>query len=76
MLLILQNYYSRSKSLLPVQNTLSSQVAFTLDYIVLKPERNNVNELFCHASFQGSQALPACHSDQSIIMKTMSMEHW
>jgi hypothetical protein len=45
------------KTLLPVQNILVSQVVFTFDYIVLKLERNNVDELFCHASFQGSQAL-------------------
>jgi len=32
--LILQNYYSRPKSLLPEQNTLASQVVFTFDYIV------------------------------------------
>jgi len=64
------------KTLLPVLNTLASQIVFAFDYIVLKLERNNVNELFCQASFQGSQALPTYHSDQSIILKNMSMEHW
>ena len=74
-----------STNLLPLQKPLASHVVFTLDYLVLKPERNNVKELLCPtlsdirnstALFQGSQDLLVCHSDKSIILMKLKMEHW